>query len=125
MEIPQQKLAAIASQLQVLLKVKKVFVTDLQSVVGRLLLIPLYKILRQIPLSMAGVSPEIYAKVVDKVDVNLRVDASLSSHHYALTAGVQIKRVANTFVDSKAALQFTRSPDECGLDFLTQLRRIE
>ena len=60
---------------------------------------------------MVGVSPDIFEKVVDRVDENLRLDDSLSSHHHALTPGVQIKQVANTFVETKTAMQsiYTKS----------------
>ena len=84
MDIPQSKLAIIANQLQALLTTKKILPKDLQSAVGRLLwltsawhhlrplLIPLYRALRHVPMSMVGVSPSVFEKLREKVDDNLR-----------------------------------------------------
>ena len=80
LEVPQSKLDDILNLLQTLLKSKKILVKDVQSAVGRLLwltgawhclpplLIPLYKSLRQIPLSMVGVSPPMLDILVDRVN---------------------------------------------------------
>ena len=114
---------AFLSQRDVLAKHDRMPLKDLQSIVGRLLwltgawhqlrplLIPLYRALRHIPVTMVGVSPTSYEDLIKLVDDDLTLRTSLSTRHHSLVIGTQIKRVANTFVHCKTDLLqvFTKS----------------
>ena len=91
---------AIIAQLEPLKKYTKVPLKDLRSVVCRLLwligawhhfrplLIPLYRALRFIPLTMVGVSPEVFKDLCTAVDSDLTIDISaplLASGHQGQT----------------------------------------
>eukprot|EP00435_Cladocopium_sp_Y103_P040898 s1501_g11.t1 len=115
--IPDSKIKAILSQLGSLVSRRAVGLKDLQSVIGRLLwltaawhhlrplLIPLYRALRSIPVTMVGVNQLVFQQVVDLVDENLCLSKSLTSLHHSLAQVAHIKRVANTFVSDRESLQ--------------------
>ena len=80
--VPDSKVTVIVNQIQTLLTAYPPTLKDLQSVLGRLLwltgawhhlrplLIPLYRALRHIPLSMVGVNHQTLATLCDAVDVS-------------------------------------------------------
>eukprot|EP00435_Cladocopium_sp_Y103_P020066 s4625_g4.t2 len=116
-QIPLSKLTTILNQLVSLLKDRTVPLKDLQSTLGRLLwltsawhhlrplLIPLYRSLRNIPVTMVGVNPVIFQQISSLVDESLMLTTPLLHQHHSLDAGVYIKRVANTFVTTRDELQ--------------------
>ena len=122
-ELPKAKLLAILSQLDSLSKQDRLQLKELQSVVGRLLwltgawhhlrplLIPFYKALHHIPVTMVGVSSTVFDHLLDVIDDDLILRSSQIAQHHSLVEGTQIKRVANTFVNSRTELRqvFTKS----------------
>ena len=121
LQVPDDKLSKILSQVQAVSSGKRVPLKDLQSLVGRLLwlttawhhlrplLIPLYKAIQQIPLTMVGVDHAVFSELAARVDDHLTLQSSLVSKsklkHHSLIVGVRVQRVANTFVKTKADLQ--------------------
>ena len=89
---------------------------ELQSVLGRLLwltgawhhlrplLIPLYRALSNIPMTMIGINPVVFKKVIDAVDEKLFLTESSRTHHHSLEKGTQIIRVANTFFSDRVSM---------------------
>ena len=122
-ELPKAKLLPILSQLDSLSKQDRLQLKELQSVVGRLLwltgawhhlrplLIPFYKALHHIPVTMVGVSSTVFDHLLDVIDDDLILRSSQIAQHHSLVEGTQIKRVANTFVNSRTELRqvFTKS----------------
>ena len=116
-QIPQVKLEKILTQIDALIGIQKVPLKDLQSLIGRLLwltsawhqlrplLIPLYKALQHIPLTLVGVDHATFAVLTTQVDQSLTLMSSMQSKHHSLCAGVKILRVANVFVKDKMELQ--------------------
>eukprot|EP00435_Cladocopium_sp_Y103_P072443 s581_g40.t1 len=115
-QIPHSKLTTILNQLVSLLKDRTVPLKDLQSTLGRLLwltsawhhlrplLIPLYRSLRNIPVTMVGVNPVTFQQISSLVDDSLMLTKPLLHQHHSLDAGVFVKRVANTFVTTRDEL---------------------
>ena len=115
--VPDSKVTVIVNQIQTLLTAYPPTLKDLQSVLGRLLwltgawhhlrplLIPLYRALRHIPLSMVGVNHQTFATLCDAVDESLTLLQPLTHLHHTLTKGITVRRVANTFVADRESLQ--------------------
>ena len=115
--VPQHKVAVIINQIQTLLKAYPPTLKDLQSVLGRLLwltgawhhlrplLIPLYRALRHIPLSMVGVNHQTFATLSEAVDDSLTLSQLLTHLHHSLSKGITVRRVANTFVSDRTSLK--------------------
>ena len=113
-QVADEKLSKILDQVRAVMSVKKVPLKDLQALVGRLpwlttawhqlrpLLIPLYKAIQQIPLTMVGVDHAIFSELAVHLDDNLSLQSSMASRHHSLITGVRVQRVANTFVKTKA-----------------------
>ena len=115
--VPLNKLAKILSQLDMVMKLKKVRLNDLQYLVGRLLwltsewhhlrplLIPLYRATVCIPVTMVGVDHVTYHEMWQSLDDKLRRATDLSHRHKTLVCHTQVVRVANTNVSSLTALR--------------------
>ena len=115
--VPENKVAVIINQIQMLLKAYPPTLKDLQSVLGRLLwvtgawhhlrplLIPLYRALRHIPLSMVGVNHQTFATLCEAVDDSLTLSQPLTHLHHSLAKGITLRRVANTFVSDRTSLK--------------------
>ena len=114
--IPSDKLLRISDQIRALLKSSKATLKNLQSVVGRLLwitsawrflrplLIPLYKDLSSVPLTMVGVDPVHFQEMVQALSDDLILQRDLLSHHHSLRKGTKLVRVANQFVTDRDAI---------------------
>eukprot|EP00435_Cladocopium_sp_Y103_P069256 s1010_g33.t1 len=128
-QIPDSKIAIIVGQLDALLQDQPTQLKELQSALGRLLwltsawhylrplLIPLYRTLRNITVTMVGVNPMTFQRVTELVDDDLVLTSSLVSQHHSLTVGVCIKRVANTFITDRDGLKSATADAMACADF--------
>ena len=110
--VPESKLTKILAQLQQFHGQKKVPVKDLQSPVGRLLwltsawhhlrplLIPLYKALSRLPITMVGMDHIVFQHLLANFATDLVLDTDLTRRHHALCRDLRLVRVANTHVDT-------------------------
>ena len=109
--VPLEKLAKIIDQVNRVAKLAKVSIKDLQSLIGRLLwltsarhylrplLIPLYRVLHQIPTTMVGRGDHVtFHLLVSKLSPSPSLTQDLTHTHQSLCRGVKLIRVANTNV---------------------------
>ena len=132
--VPDTKIRKIMSQVHALMAHTKVPVKDLQSLVGRLLwltsawhylrplLIPLYKALSRLPVTMVGMDHVVFQRLVSNLSSDLVLQADLTHQHHSLAKDVTLVRVANTHAVTEVQhLHLRRAHDEFGLVFLSQI----
>ena len=102
----------ILSQLQQFHGQKKVSLKDLQSLVGRLLwltsawhhlrplLIPLYKALSRLPITMVGMDHIVFQHLLANLSTDFVLDTDLTRRHHAFVRDIGLVRFANTHVDT-------------------------
>ena len=117
LEIPPEKLATLIAQIKTIQSANKLTLRELQSLVGRLLwltsgwrhlrplLIPLYKALHRIPITMVGMDHITFQDLVAHVDDHLQLRTHLTYKHQTLRKGVTLCRVANSNVATLAEVQ--------------------
>ena len=129
-QVPQQKLAVILSQLDSSAMDSKLLVKSWEFIAGRLLWLTsawqhlrlfrfLCRALRNIPLTMVGVDHVTFAELVDGV-------SPMSDRLHSLIAGIHLRRVANTNVVTKAdqyglAFQIHHLPTDCWMKMLSMV----
>ena len=117
-EVPSQRLDRITAQIRSILISARLTLRDLQSLVGRLLwltsawrrlrplLIPLYKALHRIPITMLGMDHVTFQALTAQLDDRLQLLTQLTHKHQSLRKGVTLSRVANvnvyTLTDAEA-----------------------
>ena len=111
-EVPFEKLEKITAQIRSIQSSARLTLRDLQSLVGRLLwltsawrhlrplLIPLYKALHRIPITMVGMDHVTFQTLMAHVDDQLQLHTQLTHKHQSLRKGVTLCRVANTNVNT-------------------------
>ena len=109
-EVPFEKLDRITVQIRSILRSTRLTLRDLQSLVGRLLwltsawrhlrplLIPLYKALHRIPITMVGMDHITFQTLTAQLDDQLQLRTQLTHKHQSLRKGVTLCRVANVNV---------------------------
>ena len=110
-EIPLEKLEKIIAQIRSIQCAARLTLRDLQSLVGRLLwltsawrhlrplLIPLYKALHRILITMVGMDHVTFQTLIAHVDDQLQLHTRLTHKHQSLRKGATLCRVANTNVN--------------------------
>ena len=110
--VPPGKLVRIVEQIKSIQKSRQLTLRDLQSLVGRLLwltsawhylrplLIPLCKALRRIPTTMVGMDHVTFHSLVQQLDDQLQLTASLTHKHQSLRPGITLVRIANSNVQT-------------------------
>ena len=111
-EVPFEKLERITAQIRSIQSSTRLTLRDLQSLVGRLLwltsawwhlrqlLIPLYKALHRIPITMVGMDHVTFQNLTAQLDDQLQLRNQLTHTHQSLRKGVTLCRVANTNVNT-------------------------
>ena len=111
-EVPIEKLERITAQIRSIQSSARLTLRDLQSLVGRLLwltsawrhlrplLIPLYKALHRIPITMVGMDHVTFQTLTAHLDDQLQLCTQLTHKHQSLRSGVTLCRVANTNVNT-------------------------
>ena len=109
-EVPIEKLERITAQIQSIRRSERLTLREMQSLVGRLLwltsawrhlrplLIPLYKALHRIPITMVGMDHVTFQTLTAHLDDQLQLCTSLTHKHQSLRKGITLCRVANTNV---------------------------
>ena len=115
--VPDAKIRKIMFQVHSLLDQTKVPIKELQSLVGRLLwltsawhylrplLIPLYKALSRLPVTMVGMDHVMFQRLVSNLSSHLILQQDLTHQHHSLTKEVTVVRVANTHVKTLTEVQ--------------------
>ena len=108
--VPPGKLVRIVEQIKPIQKSRQLTLRDLQSLVCRLLwltsawhylrplLIPPCKALRRIPTTMVGMDHVTFHSLVQQLDDQLQLTASLTHKHQSLRPGITLVRIANSNV---------------------------
>ena len=112
--IPDEKLSKIVQQVHKLTECTKVPLKDMQSIVGRLLwltsgwhflrplLIPLYRVLHHVPVTMVGMDHVMFQQFLDALSPQLTLTTDLTHKHQSLCQQTKLVRVANTHVNTLA-----------------------
>ena len=132
--VPPGKLVRIVEQIKSIQKSRQLTLRDLQSLVGRLLwltsawhylrplLIPLCKALRRIPTTMVGMDHVTFHSLVQQLDDQLQLTASLTHKHQSLRPGrTWYVLLTPMFKPWTRCGRYTTNPDGCGWVSLTLL----
>ena len=115
--VPDTKIKKIISQVRSLMAQSKVPIKELQSLVGRLLwltsawhylrplLIPLYKALGRIPVTMIGMDHVVFQCLFCNLSSDLVLRVDLTHQHHSLAKDVTLVRMANTHVKALTEVQ--------------------
>ena len=108
--VPETKISKICAQVSLLMANTKVPIKELQSLVGRLLwltsawhylrplLIPLYKALGRLPVTMIGMDHVVFQRLVSDLSSDMVLQVDLTKHHHSVAKDITVVRVANTHV---------------------------